>query len=270
MKTIGRFHTVFTMNDRKLFHKLKPHLGRVEIKYLRQQSFSIRYADVGEPGNRMILFIHGAPGSLEAFTGFLNDPDLRRKFRLISVDRPGYGHTKPVQPVTSLEVQADLLKPLLMLNRHMERPILVGHSYGGPVAATLAVQASRQVGGLILVGAAMDPDQEKIFWISRFIRQPWLSPLLPDSILSANIEKLSHAEELTRMSPSWKNLLLPVTILHGKQDWIVPVENVFFTDRMMPHALKKIVVKKWVGHLIPWTHPGLIKKEILGMSAKNH
>jgi len=258
------------MNDRKLFHKLKPHLGRVEIKYLLQQSWHIRYADVGNPENRMILFIHGAPGSLEAFTGFLNDPELRRKFRLMAVDRPGYGHTDPGHPVTSLKVQADLLEPLLMLNRHVEKPILVGHSYGGPVAASLAVQASQHVGGLLLAGAAMDPDQEKIFWVSRLICQPWLSPLLPGSILSANIEKLSHAEELTRMSSSWKKLSGPVTMLHGQKDWIVPVENVFFMERMMTNAHKKIVIKKWVGHLIPWTHPGLIKQEILEMASNIH
>jgi pimeloyl-ACP methyl ester carboxylesterase len=255
------------MNDRKLFHKLKPHLDRVEIKYLPQQAFRIRYADVGNPEKRMILFIHGAPGSLEAFTGFLKDPDLRRKFRLMAVDRPGYGHTDPRHLVTSLKVQAELLEPLLILNRHVEKPILVGHSYGGPVAASLAVQASQQVGGLLLVGAAMDPDWEKTFWVSRLLRQPWLSPLLPGSILSANIEKLSHAEELTKRSSSWKKLRLPITMLHGKQDWIVPVENVFFMDRMMTHARKKIVIKKWVGHLIPWTHPGLIKQEILEMAS---
>jgi pimeloyl-ACP methyl ester carboxylesterase len=256
------------MNDRKLYQKLNSRQDRVVIQYLQEGNHRIRYVDVGDPEKRMILFIHGAPGSLEAFMGFLRDPDLRQNLRMMAVDRPGYGHSDPGNPITSLKIQATLIQPLLDLNRHRKKPILVGHSYGGPVAASIAIQVPDQVGGILLVGAAMDPEHEKIFWVSRLIRLSWISAVLPASIVSSNIEKLSHVEELKKISARWKEIRVPVTILHGKNDWIVPVKNAFFIDRMLANTTKKLVVNKKTGHLIPWTHPKLMKYEILEMAER--
>jgi len=253
------------MKDQRLYQKLNPQLGRVEINYLKMGESRIRYADVGNPENRMVLFIHGAPGSLEAFTGFLKDPRFRQNFRMIALDRPGYGHSDPGNPVISLRTQATLLQPLLVLNQHPEKPILAGHSYGGPVAASLAVQSPDLVGGILLVGAAMDPEHEKTYWISHLLRLPWISVILPPYVLSAHAEKESHVEELKKVSDSWREIRVPVTILHGKNDWIVPVENAYFTNNLLTNARKRLVIKEWTGHLIPWTHPGQMKQEILIM-----
>jgi pimeloyl-ACP methyl ester carboxylesterase len=114
----------------------------------------------------------------------------------------------------------------------------------------------------------MDPEHEKIFWVSRLIRLSWISAVLPASIVSSNIEKLSHVEELKKISARWKEIRVPVTILHGKNDWIVPVKNAFFIDRMLANTTKKLVVNKKTGHLIPWTHPKLMKYEILEMAER--
>lgn len=257
------------MNDRKLYRKLDIYRDRVEIKYHQHGQFTIRYADVGDPEKRMIFFIHGAPGSLEAFMGFLNDPTLRQNVRMIAVDRPGYGFSDPGNPVTSMSAQAALLQPILDRNRHPQKPILVGHSYGGPIAATLGFLAPNRVGGILLVGAAMDPCNEKIFWISYLIRLPWISAWLPPAIVTSNIEKLTHEEELNKMLTAWKKIRVPVTILHGENDWLVPVENAFFIYRALANIEKKLVVKKKTGHLIPWMQPELLKNEILELLEKD-
>ena len=48
------------------------------------------FAEYGYPSGKPLLFFHGFPTSrLEASSG--DDAARRRKLRLISIDRPGYG-----------------------------------------------------------------------------------------------------------------------------------------------------------------------------------
>jgi len=255
----------FRLNDQKLFKKLDINQDRIDIKYYEKDYFNIRYVDVGEKNNRMVIFIHGAPGSLDAFLGFLNDSSLRRRVRMIAVDRPGYGYSNLGNALPSIKDQTSCLAPLLDINRHENKPIIVGHSYGGTIAASLAMHNPDKVGGILLVGPAVDPDHEKIFWVSYLLKLPWISLIFPASIMVSNIEKLNHEEELKKMLPDWGRIQIPVTILHGEKDGLVPVENAYFCDSMLTKADKKLVVKKNIGHLIPWTHPELMKKEIFDM-----
>ena len=38
-----------------------------------------------------LIFVHGAPGSWDAFKDYLTDEDLKSKARVVAYDRPGYG-----------------------------------------------------------------------------------------------------------------------------------------------------------------------------------
>jgi pimeloyl-ACP methyl ester carboxylesterase len=64
-------------------------------------------------------------------------------------------------PEQSLRMQSACLAPLLRLGKSAKKPILVGHSLGGPVAARLAMDYPDEVGGLILVAPSIDPELEK-------------------------------------------------------------------------------------------------------------
>jgi len=253
------------ISDRKILRKLTPYQSRIKIEYYQQENFRIRYVDVGDPERRMVLFIHGAPDSLLAFLRFLKDTRLGKSVRMVAVDRPGYGYSDPGKEVPPVKNQAALLNPLLSLNNNIKKPILVGHSYGGTIAARLAMEYPDQVGGLILVGAAVDPDHEKRFRISSLLGVPRVAKFLPFAILAANYEKINHVKELNEMKSGWKRIRAPVTILHGRKDWIVPVENAYYMERMIAHGEIKMVVKNRLGHLIPIWQPQLIKDEILWM-----
>src|SRR4030095_2076296 len=49
------------------------------------------YAETGSDTNQLVLFVHGAPGSWDAFMKYLGDTALMHRAHLVSVDRPGYG-----------------------------------------------------------------------------------------------------------------------------------------------------------------------------------
>jgi pimeloyl-ACP methyl ester carboxylesterase len=238
---------------------------RTQVSTYMADGIEMRYADIGKETDQLVIFIHGAPGSLDAFNNFLKDPELRSKTRMLAVDRAGYGLSNFGIPVTSLQKQAELITPLLQMNRNSKKPIIVGHSFGGTIAAKLAMDFPDMIGGVILAGAAIDPDHEKFFPIARIIEIPVLNKIVPESMKVANREKNTHVDELRLNLSDWPAITTKVTILHGKNDGLVPVENAYFAEKVLVNAKLKMAIYDNVGHLIPWTKPDLLKKEILSL-----
>ena len=257
------------MSDETLYNKLNGSGDSVKIGYYQYKDYRIRYAEVGNYDHPLVIFVHGAPGSLDAFNGFLNDPELRKKYHMISVDRPGYGYSGFGRSMTSIREQAEALLPLVSLNRNPDKPLLVGHSYGGPIVAKMAMLAPDKIGALEIVGGAVDPDHEKIYWINHILNLRVFRWLMPVSMRVANDEKITHVSELRKMMSDWKNIDIPVTIIHGTTDSLVPLKNAFFAQKMLVNAQVTMKIFKNTGHLIPWMAPGDMKQDILNFPAVN-
>ncbi|MCF6241854.1 MAG: alpha/beta fold hydrolase, partial [Bacteroidales bacterium] len=119
----------------------------------------LSYLAAGGATAQRVIFIHGTPGSATSWLDFLSD--VPGGFEFIAVDRPGFGQSCPDQATVSLDAQAAALRPLLV-RRNGRWPLVVGHSFGATIAAKLAAKYPSQVGGLILVAGAMNPELEKI------------------------------------------------------------------------------------------------------------
>lgn len=120
----------------------KPHGSFVTVDGLR-----IHYLERAGTGTPVVL-IHGLPGTAEDFNEVT---PLLAGHRTIAVDRPGFGYSgdgylKFDRQIATLD---SLLRAL-----HVNRPILVGHSYGGTIALAFAERHPAAVGGLVLVNAA--------------------------------------------------------------------------------------------------------------------
>src|SRR5450631_197030 len=90
----------------------------------------IHYAITGNDSLPTIFFIHGSPGSWDAFAQYMMDSLLLRKFRMVSVDRPGFGNSDYGQP-QHLDVQSFLISPLFLQLANHKPMFLTGHSLGG-------------------------------------------------------------------------------------------------------------------------------------------
>ncbi len=91
-----------SMSDKKISEyfatkAVKPTFGVVQV----EKRF-IHYAAIGADTLPTVLFIHGSPGSWDAFIGFFADSTLYTRARLISVDRPGFGKSGKGKPVPVL------------------------------------------------------------------------------------------------------------------------------------------------------------------------
>ena len=81
-----------------------------EIKFTPS---GIRYLSMGDPDKQALLLVHGAPGSCMDWKGFSKYQELYAKYRLLIVERPGYGGTKPRGAEKSIKVQAERILEVL-------------------------------------------------------------------------------------------------------------------------------------------------------------
>jgi pimeloyl-ACP methyl ester carboxylesterase len=103
-----------------------------------------------------ILMIHGLGGQMRNFHRDLVE-GLARDRRVVLVDRPGSGYsTRAAGASARLAVQADSIAELIR-KLGLARPLLVGHSLGGALSLSVALNYPDLVGGLALVAPLTQP-----------------------------------------------------------------------------------------------------------------
>ena len=216
---------------------------------------------------RPVVFVHGTPGSAEAFIGYLRQADLAARFLLISIDRPGFGRTRPRRAEPRLARQAVALTALLAaLPADSPPAILVGHSLGGPVIAQAAARDQTRVGGLVVLAGAFDPAFEHVHPLQYLGEAPPFVWLLGRSLRNANRELIPLKGELERLRADLMRLRTPILALHGTRDRLVPYGNTAYLLHMAKRV-PRLEVRPLAGedHFIVWTQEEAVKKAILDM-----
>jgi len=111
----------------------------------------IHYQDAGDENAPALILIHGFISSTLIWSDvFL--PLAAAGFRVIALDLPGYGYSdKPADGRYTIDSQAYAVVSLM--NRlEIDEATIIGASYGGAVAATIALDYPERVSRLVLVG----------------------------------------------------------------------------------------------------------------------
>ncbi len=225
----------------------------------------IRYVELGHDSLPLIVFIHGAPSSSSFWTDLLLDTLLLEHAKLLAVDRPGYGYSGFGQPEVSVSKQAAYIARLLQRKRVEHTSIILhGSSYGGTVAARIAMDYPELVDGLLLQSASVAPGEEKTYWISYPTSHWTLSWLMPSTIRVANAEKLSHRQQLEEMAPHWGNIRSPAIVLHGTSDELIyPTNAEYVRDKLKNALFLEVQMVKDKGHDLLWTGRKLLIRSLL-------
>lgn len=226
---------------------------------------SIHYAYTDQSKDDLIVFIHGSPGSWNAFIDFFKADSLLDTFDIIALDRPGFGKSDFGRAEPSMKRQAELMHSVLKQFRHKNK-YLVGHSLGGPVIARMAMDYPTAYKGLVFVAPSIDPEMEKDEWYRSIIDTKVGSWLTPKAFEVSNDEILPLKEELKQMLLLWRKIRIPTIIIHGIDDSLVPVQNVVFAKRMLPDSLLEVQILLDTDHFIPWTNPEAIIEAIRRMA----
>jgi pimeloyl-ACP methyl ester carboxylesterase len=244
---------------------------------------------------RPVVLIHGNPGSCQDWTRLYGP--LAKRYCVFAFDRPGHGHSeRPNHRPITVEVQAQMLhEALKQLN--VDRPILVGHSWGGALALTYALQFPDALSGAVLLAPAAYLSDDGVSLLSKVPGWPIIgdvlnllfTPLLSAWLVRTDLAKafapdrvpkkyLRHAlldwtrpkkvkwysiddallnDSLPKLSPRYSQIQVPMAIVTGDSDQIVPARE---NAHRLYEALPETDLKilQRIGHQIPFTCPDAV------------
>jgi pimeloyl-ACP methyl ester carboxylesterase len=254
------------MTDHRKVRKLKKQ-GVEEVKHgkINYRDQPIHFTRTGKPNGTPLVFVHGSPGSSSQFLPYHSDSSLIQNFNIYSVDRPGFGFSGFGDAESDLDEQARALNAWVD-SMKLQNAILVGHSYGGPAIVRMAMLDQDRIGGLVIVGgsvsAELEPDEPWRKWLDKPILNWWM----PRSFRVSNSEILALKQHLKAMESDWKRIEIPVAIVHGAKDNLVPPENVEYMENQLSQS---VWVKKYIypeeNHFIPFTRPEILKNAIFDL-----
>jgi len=249
----------------------------------------IHYQEAGEEKAPPIILIHGFISSNLVWTPILL-PLAQEGFRVIAPDLPGYGYSdKPAKARYTISEQARAVIGL-MDQLQIKKATVVGASYGGAIAATMALDYADRVQKLVLVGAVTNDDARKRFllrvsclpligdiatplflgsrWILRKRMQNMYRRMrrpVNEQMVAARHHLLATANThraMIRTARAWSanriqsdaSLIRQATLLvWGDEDDYIPIDNAFRLRDTMPQA--KLLIFRNCGHLPPAEHP---------------
>lgn len=242
-----------------------------------------------------LVLIHGASGNLRDFSFGLMDR-LTPHYRVLAFDRPGLGYSDPLPGgEASVAAQADVLRKAAA-QLGATRPILMGQSFGGTVALAWALNHPAAALVMVSAPSLPWPGGLDITYkltetaLGRAVFVPLASAWLPESYiarsidavfapqpapagyldhlgldltlrqgaLSANVQQINTLRpQVVMMEPRLPSLALPIELVHGDADTIVPltIHSLPLSQRL-PNA--HLTVLPGVGHMPHHTHPEVV------------
>ena len=253
----------------------------------------LNFYDGGNAGGPAIVFIHGFTGNYLSWEPQLSGP-LTKDYRLVAYDLRGHGASeKPLDATkyTDGTLWADDLDALIR-ERHLDRPVLVGWSYGGIVISDYVRRyGDGAIGGLVFLGAiTKNGTPEAAGYLTDEARA-----VFPD-VFSADVQKsIDGTRTLTRMfanplhGAQWEvaygsammvppavrgamfarlldnddvlaTVHVPTLVIHGAADRIVKVSAARHIAATIPGA--RLLVYDGVGHAVQLDAPQRLDRDL--------
>jgi pyruvate dehydrogenase E2 component (dihydrolipoamide acetyltransferase) len=244
----------------------------------------LRYLALGEGDSVPVLLLHGFGADLN--TWMFTQPALAEGRQVIALDLPGHGgSTKQVDRADGESLAAIVDRALNALG--IERVHLVGHSMGGGIAISFALWQPERLATLTLISSASLGPEINAAFIDGFVRAARrreaieaLNLLVHDPALVSHtmIEDVLRykrldgvPEALAAFAEEWfpagrqrvalsdavTTLKLPVQIIWGREDRIIPVAHAeALASRLPVHILEQ------TGHLPQMEKAGEINRLI--------
>lgn len=132
-------------------------------KFVQIDGIRLHYIEQGT--GPAVLLLHGNGAQARDFVGCGLVEQLASRYRVISIDRPGFGYSeRPRDRLWTPKAQAGVIQHACAA-LGVERPIVLGHSFGTLVALALALDAPELVRGLVLVSGYYFPTVRLDAWL---------------------------------------------------------------------------------------------------------
>ena len=250
------FHSPKECKLKKDFAPLTP---PVSITLESAEGYPFHFRIHKNPNPRAVLvFVHGSPGLWENFSHYFKFEALREAYTIIAVDRPGYGESNFGKSTPSLEAQSKIIGQVFDELPPEIPVILIGHSLGGPVVARMTIDFPEKVSGLLFLAASMDPELEVTKWYQYPAAWPVIRSIIPDALRVCNEEIFPHRDELLLLQSKVDQIRLPIVIIQGEKDKLVPAANVDYIVSHFSNASISVHRYPELNHFIPFSHPTIV------------
>jgi pimeloyl-ACP methyl ester carboxylesterase len=240
-------------------------MNQIQPRYVTVDGVRVRYADTGGSTGRTILLTSPWPQSLYAFAPVWGT--LARHARLFAVDLPGFGGSERRDDLMSPRAMGEFLARLVD-DAELGRPYVVGPDVGTPAALFAAAGHPDRFSGLVVGGGAtayplqlgeplttwvLDPDLDRYRQIDPHvvvntavdnhagdvpddIRADYLASYEGDRFVESMKYVRRYPEELPVLADLLPHLEVPVTVVTGRHDHVVPPANAHFVADRVPNG----------------------------------
>lgn len=260
---ICQFIMQFREPDERLVKRFREKGVGLLTRTIKIDGHDLHYAKTGKDTAATLLFIHGTPGSLSNYERYLADSDLFNRFRVVSVDRPGFGYSD-FGNTMDMEHQAKLIAALVDSLSNNRPVYLIGHSLAGPLVVKLAAMKPSVINGITVLAGSTDPSKEPSRWWRLLITYSPIRWMIPTSWRYSNEEQYWLKDDLVQLKKDFAKVICPVHIFHGDKDELVPVANARYTKEMLVNS-KMVTVTIFPGgdHFLVWNRYEDIKAQLL-------
>lgn len=246
-----------------------PRLVQNHILYMKGPNgdFKLHYvsSDPTETVRDTVVFVHGTPGDWSSFARYFQDAPFKQDFRLISIDRPGWGKsTYAGKFPTDLQTQSNMIGPMLkdICQRNgNHKVILVGHSLGGSLVPILAADYPEYVRGVVILAGDLESHLAEARWYNTLL--DWTPKILvPKEWEHSNMEVLDLSKSLAAAQSKLAKLTIPISILQGTDDTLVDPLSTVHANIVFPRSPLQIEWIEGAGHLVNLQHADKVIKLI--------
>lgn len=198
-----------------MIHRRHVHLGGLRLSYLEQGSVAL-----DQEAQPSLLLLHGLMGCAETFVPLMRE--LPPSQHAIALDFAGAGGSERKTGVdVSLSATAEQVQRLV-LSLGLNRPVVLGHSYGGAVALRLAATAGQAVRSLVLLAPAHPYSKEANPLVRFYLTLPgrlfaYSLPWYPQWLQMIGLRRMAGPRSWDtpdKLRPYRENLRTPGTIKH--------------------------------------------------------
>ncbi len=219
-----------------------------------------------------VLLLHGFCETHEIWKQLINP--LSGEYRVIAVDLPGFGMSKPLPTPHSIQDVADSVLAFISKDLKVEKCIVLGHSLGGYVALAMVDKHPHlfKAFGLVHSTAYADSEERKVSrnkviefvkshgvetFVRSFIPQlfhdqhnphlAWTVELAISTPLETLISYTKAMRDRPDRSTVLKNFSGPVLLIAGKEDTVIPMATLSEQARSLKAPFFKLL--DGVGHM---------------------
>jgi pimeloyl-ACP methyl ester carboxylesterase len=146
-------------------------LAMIETTTIEIEGLSAWYRTAGDPSKRPIVFLHGWGARRDDVCGRGIDrvvTELSNDYRVVALELPGLIRSDPPPTAWGMNEYAAFVHAFIERMQFSQPPVLMGQSFGGGIASTVAEQYPEDVPVLVLVDATQGNRPENAYYQFRF------------------------------------------------------------------------------------------------------